>query len=451
MSLLSHDKYEVEYSYVDTSGSIKTKGNILRGWPVVIFAQAIDLTHYERYAEIQRRFIFANPKMDKDKYRAAIGLLADKYGLPDFMYEELVVSDEQKEQARELVKSRKEKILEISDRIAPGKNNTFIPFRDAIEQSLNAAKAFDMTVADRTLGYLPLLATIHIEDRPGLVLRKEHDPIVYTYPFAIFEDLTEVLYMIQYASGLRPFIAEWFDNVLLSSFEKKTEPDSKVDSRGHNLTEDIKALAVRQLREATFEIQGKRLTANQIRKGYLEPLINEGYIDKETSNLNKSTDIYYPIILCKVCKSAKCDEDALLSQQNQLIVEDSSLFPRKEYMKSQIEGVRKVLSHKGFLEINKIDIDKTIETFYNEPERFFLDRGLQKNIFIKPFKKTALQNDNGGQTEEIETKGGQKSASGTDFAHFNTLPRDVIEQSDIYRGQKPPPRPPMTDDDTESG
>ena len=120
-------------------------------------------------------------------------------------------------------------------------------------------------------------------------MRKEHDPIVLTYPFAIFEDLKEVLYMIQYSSGLRPFIAEWFDNVLLFLYDYKTEPDSKVDSRGNNLTEDIKALTIRELREATFWIQGKRLTANQIRKGYLEPLMNEAYIDKQTSNLNKGT------------------------------------------------------------------------------------------------------------------------------------------------------------------
>ena len=70
MSLLSHDMYEAEYAYVDTSGGIRTKSNILRGWPVVIFAQATDLSNYDRYAEISRRFITSNPKMDQQKYRA---------------------------------------------------------------------------------------------------------------------------------------------------------------------------------------------------------------------------------------------------------------------------------------------------------------------------------------------------------------------------------------------
>lgn len=72
MSLLSHDNYEVEYEYADaTNTGIKTKSNVLRGWPVMIFAQALDFTRYQRYPEIKRRFNITNPKMDKDKYRAA--------------------------------------------------------------------------------------------------------------------------------------------------------------------------------------------------------------------------------------------------------------------------------------------------------------------------------------------------------------------------------------------
>lgn len=75
MPLLSHDKYESEYKYVDTSGSIKTYKNLLRGWPSFIFAQAIDYSEYKRFPELQRRFIITNPTMDsKEKYSEAIDL-----------------------------------------------------------------------------------------------------------------------------------------------------------------------------------------------------------------------------------------------------------------------------------------------------------------------------------------------------------------------------------------
>jgi hypothetical protein len=55
MSLLSHDKDEVEYQYVDTSNEFKTRSNILRGYPTVIFAAAMDYSKYPRWPEIQRR------------------------------------------------------------------------------------------------------------------------------------------------------------------------------------------------------------------------------------------------------------------------------------------------------------------------------------------------------------------------------------------------------------
>jgi hypothetical protein len=79
MSLLSHDEYEVEYEFVYTNNGIKTKTNVLRGWPVMIFAQAVDYSHHKRYAEIQRRFPITNPRMDAEKYKAAIELIAHRY------------------------------------------------------------------------------------------------------------------------------------------------------------------------------------------------------------------------------------------------------------------------------------------------------------------------------------------------------------------------------------
>ena len=51
LPLLSHNKYEVEYEFVDTHNGIKTKNNVLRGWPAVIIAQALDYSNSPRYPE----------------------------------------------------------------------------------------------------------------------------------------------------------------------------------------------------------------------------------------------------------------------------------------------------------------------------------------------------------------------------------------------------------------
>jgi hypothetical protein len=45
----------------------------------MIFAQALEFTCYQRYPEIKRRFNITNPKMDKDRYKAAIDLIGKKF------------------------------------------------------------------------------------------------------------------------------------------------------------------------------------------------------------------------------------------------------------------------------------------------------------------------------------------------------------------------------------
>jgi hypothetical protein len=144
MSLLSHDEYEVEYDFVDTNNGIKTRTNVLRGWPVMIFAQAVDYSGHKRYGEIQRRFVVSNPRMDQEKYKAAIELIVHKHSVPDFLYQKTVVSEEQKDQAREIIKGLKENIMDLSTTISPGSNNVFIPFDEAIYQSLATKKSSDM-------------------------------------------------------------------------------------------------------------------------------------------------------------------------------------------------------------------------------------------------------------------------------------------------------------------
>ena len=103
LPLLSHDEYEVEYEYVDTHNSIKTKSNVLRGWPAVVIAQALDYSHSPRFQEYQRRFITTNPTMTQDKYNQAIDLISNKFSVPDLIYQHNIVSDYEKDKAREII------------------------------------------------------------------------------------------------------------------------------------------------------------------------------------------------------------------------------------------------------------------------------------------------------------------------------------------------------------
>jgi hypothetical protein len=134
MSLLSHDRHEVEYQFVDSFNGIRTKTNVLRGSPAIIFTAVIDYSKYQRWPEIQRRFIVTNPTMSPEKYKESIELMGAKNGLPDFVYDATVVSEEEKNQAKEMVKELKQKILLISERNNFGSPNVCIPFYDMVSK-----------------------------------------------------------------------------------------------------------------------------------------------------------------------------------------------------------------------------------------------------------------------------------------------------------------------------
>ena len=215
MPLLSHDRYEAEYKYVDTNGGIKTFKNLLRGWPSFIFAQAVDYSKYERWPEVQRRFIITNPKMDSTKkYEEAIHLIMQKNCLPDFMYQKQVVSDEEKKRAKEIVAYLYEKIAKVCRYLKPGTNNTFVPYQEAVENALSKIRTSDMSAAKRFSAFLSLMPMINIQKRPCIMLHTEKEdeegPIVEMIPLAILDDLKDANYIVQYSSGVRPYIMQWY-------------------------------------------------------------------------------------------------------------------------------------------------------------------------------------------------------------------------------------------------
>ena len=353
MPLLSHDRYEVEYEFVDTNNGIKTKSNILRGWPAVIFAQAIDYSHYQRYPEIQRRFIITNPKMETSKYAAAVDLICDKFGLPDFAYQSKIVNDSDKQKACEIIKGIKERITDICLNVSPGKSNVVIPYYECLKKSLSKQKAFDMTVANRFFGFLSLLPIINTDNRPRLVISNKAELTVQTIPFALFKDLRESMDLMQYANGVRPYILEWYNEVFLVAFSAKTEIDSKTNSRGEEVKEKRVALTSRELIDKTYELRSKKLSTKQMLQNYITPLLNENYVDSIDSELDKRAHIYFPVLeTTKYSKLFLSDERNNILHQSRLSISDSTLYPDRQYIISKIEEVLGYSSDKQlFVEI----------------------------------------------------------------------------------------------------
>lgn len=375
MSLLSHDRYEVEYVFVDTFNGIETKSNVLRGFPTVIFTAAIDYSKHPRWAETQRRFIITNPNMTPEKYKQSIQLIGAKSGLPEFVYDATIVSESEKEQAKEIIKGLKDKILSITERNTPSSPNVFIPYYTSLEKSLPSNKASDMTRVQRLYNYLDLLPVINIDKRPRLRIRNDGDFIIKTSPFATFDDVRESVYLMEYSNGVRPYILEWFNEVFLAAFKEKTIPNTKFND--DSVSEEIIALTTAELVKATERIRAYKFSTQQMLENYIVPLINAGYIDKADSKIDRRSYIFFPVTNTKQRKLFDSDETNNLSQNKLICITDSTSFPNRNYLISKIEGVLRYSSDKGIIikledhEGNEITVEELVDRYYKDPDKYF--------------------------------------------------------------------------------
>ena len=387
LPLLSHDSYEVEYEFVDTHNGIKTKSNILRGWPVVIIAQALDYSKSPRFPEYSRRFITTNPTMSQEKYNEAVDLILDQASVPDLIYQYEVVSDYEKDKAREIIKGLKEQIQSICNDLAPGKNNIIIPFIELIRQLIPKEKASDMTRANRLATYLRFLPFIHFDKRPRIEIGIEGDLLSkQIIPIATFEDLQNTNELMKYSDGVRPHILEWYYDILLNAFNQKTEPNSKKDKDGNIIKEENRiGLSSQDIIKKHKEQHNEILASQQLLESYIYPLLNRGYIDKEKSILDGRGYIYFPIITNrKYINLFENEKTNNLSQQKDKIIINSTIFISKEHIISKIKPRLRYYSDNGFFTKIKnhldeeITLEELVDQYFGNTDDYFIIKQEEK-------------------------------------------------------------------------
>ena len=122
--------------------------------------------------------------MAKEKYKAAARLIAEKWGTPDFMYQATVVSDAEKDKARQIIREIRDNLLSISGAVKPGRNNVIVPFNTAIIDALNTDDAQDMNTTQRLFTWLSLLPIVKLEKRPRIIIRRKGEIIREVMPLA---------------------------------------------------------------------------------------------------------------------------------------------------------------------------------------------------------------------------------------------------------------------------
>ena len=383
MSLLSHDRNEAEYNFTDTNNGIKTKTNILRGFPAIIFTAAIDYSHYKRFPEIQRRFIVVNPKMTKEKYNNAVKHITIEKSLPKFLYEKNVVSDTEKNKAREIIIGIQQDISNICN--GPEKtshNQIYNPFYQTISGYIPNTEASDMTAAGRFFDFISLSTLVNSRRRPKIrFIKNMSDYLVQIIPLAAFDDLKEAISLMDYNNGVRSYVLEWHNEVFLKAYNNKTDPDSK-----NGKTEDRLALTTKELIEKTLEFTGKSLSSKQMLENHIYPLLNCNLISSSDSQIDHRAKIYYPVREKKNNNLFENMQKNKLLQNYKIILHNSTIYPSKEYMISKIEEIMKYSSeYKSFIledeDGAKQSIEKIVNRYYGNPHDYFtLEENKSKNI-----------------------------------------------------------------------
>lgn len=282
-TILSHDSYEIEHPYVfktENNGQ-EVKHVVTRGWPACIFCSAKDDSSWSMWPEIQSRFFITSPNMIKKKYEESNRLIAQRRGLPSLVQEQLIVSMEEIQNAKDCVLLLKETILKNRD------NNIWIPYNSILAEALPAEKGPDVRFVDRLFSMLNLITQINSFNRFKLHYGNE------ILNIASVSDLDEVLRITQNITGIPSYKLDFFTNVFLPLFNTKKSPDSSIKD---DIMEDIIALSTSELAQFYKETKGKSITTDNIKKTYLDELKNNGLIDDIQSKVDKRRNIYFPIV-----------------------------------------------------------------------------------------------------------------------------------------------------------
>jgi len=241
--ILSHDSYHIEYPYVDKNDKegIFVKRVVMQGYPACIFCTARDESYWHDWDEIVSRFLISSPTMNTLKYQQSNMLIAIKNGLPGCIQQDLVISDEEVELARECYKYVRDEMrqltsITIASDIKRESNLIWIPYSDYLAEALPAEKGTDVRMTKRIFAFLNVVTLASSQSRMKLIMGIEQSPI------ADLTDLQEVLYMTYNLTGIPSYKLKFLEEDFLPLYNSKTKPDEK-DGK----VEKMKAVTSREI------------------------------------------------------------------------------------------------------------------------------------------------------------------------------------------------------------
>lgn len=219
--------------------------------------------------------------MVKQKYLESTILIGQRLGLPSLVQEQLIVSPEEVQLAKECALVIKNELLRSYD------DGVWIPYYNILTHSLPSEKGTDVRIAHRVFSLLKIVTKSNSFSRCKLKFGNEAMSI------SSLEDLREVLKLTQNITGIPSYKLDFFREVFIPLIQSKEKPEEKEDG---SVKEDKVAVYTSELADSYKERKGKSITVDGIKKTYLEELRNNGLIDEFESKIDRRKKCYYPIV-----------------------------------------------------------------------------------------------------------------------------------------------------------
>ena len=139
----------------------------------------------------------------------------------------------------------------------------------------------------RLFAFIKIIAISKAKLRQKLIYAQEE------YVIASLGDLAEALYITQNISGIPAYKLRFYRETFLELFRSKEKVDTSADK---SKSESIIAVTVKQLCDYYREKSGRAISAENIRKKFLNELLNHDYIGSVESVLDRRQNIYYPLV-----------------------------------------------------------------------------------------------------------------------------------------------------------
>jgi DNA-binding MarR family transcriptional regulator len=257
--ILSHDKLEVEYRFVDKSakGPLRTVKVKVRGWPACIFC-TLDRKYTE---ELSTRSFTVTPEISREKISEANRLITYKSAFPWEYAEET----EEAKIIKGLIESLKRQLIDA-------KTDVVIPFAN-LHELFPKEITRDMRDFQHFCQFLKTITVLHFYQRSIIKVGDKR------FLVSTVEDVSRAL--------------EIYSEFFLTT---RTGTEERILMLYHEVVKTKEAWYIQELTAKINEASVKKVSSDWVRKVLLQRLMDIGYVTVEADSEDKRLNVYKPLV-----------------------------------------------------------------------------------------------------------------------------------------------------------